>query len=141
VSQLAAVEAAVGADGVRVVRGGDFDRWDLEARLGLVGGARLLMAVEEHGAGRQLFRFRAWARPSGFGGGLAVAFGLLAAGAALDGVLGVAAILTGVAVFLAGWMFLDCGFALAALERGVRQSAVLPSAAAATDSLAEQGAA
>jgi glycosyltransferase involved in cell wall biosynthesis len=42
-----------------VVRvGGDFDRWDFEARFGVLGAVRVLMATEEHGAGRQLLRFR-----------------------------------------------------------------------------------
>jgi hypothetical protein len=43
-----------------VYRGGDFDRWDLEARVGALGSARLRMAVEEHGHGKQLLRFRLW---------------------------------------------------------------------------------
>jgi len=41
-------------------RGGDFDGWDLEVRGGIFGGTRLLMAIEEHGAGKQLARFRVW---------------------------------------------------------------------------------
>src|SRR5262249_17374393 len=61
---LEAVEAALQAHGARVVRGGDFDRWDFEVRGGLLGGARTRMTVEEHGAGRQLIRFRSWPRAS-----------------------------------------------------------------------------
>src|SRR5205085_2187299 len=41
-----------------VLRGGDFDNWDLRLRGGVLGSVRLTMAVEEHGAGRQLLRFR-----------------------------------------------------------------------------------
>lgn len=40
------------------LRGGDFDAWDLEIRGGLLGGARLQLAVEEHGGGRQQVRVR-----------------------------------------------------------------------------------
>jgi hypothetical protein len=47
-----------------VMRGGDFDHWDLELRGGLLGCARVLMAVEEHGGGNQLVRFRAWPKCS-----------------------------------------------------------------------------
>jgi hypothetical protein len=47
-------------EGAVVVSGGDYDRWDLFARGGMLGGARVRMAVEEHGAGKQLFRFRLW---------------------------------------------------------------------------------
>ena len=45
-----------------VRKGGAFDDWDLELRGGLLGGARVLAAVEEHGAGRQMLRFRCWQR-------------------------------------------------------------------------------
>ena len=43
---------------VAVIRGGEFDRWDLKAWAGLLGGARLLSTVEEHGEGKQLLRIR-----------------------------------------------------------------------------------
>jgi GT2 family glycosyltransferase len=55
---LASVETALFERGVPVVRGGDFDRHDLRVRGGLFTGAHVQMAVEEHGAGRQLLRFR-----------------------------------------------------------------------------------
>ena len=45
-----------------VKRGGDFDRWDLEVRGGLFGYIRAVGMIEEHGAGKQLFRLRAWPR-------------------------------------------------------------------------------
>ena len=41
-------------------RGGDFDRWDLEVRGGLLGYIRALGVIEEHGSGKQLFRLKAW---------------------------------------------------------------------------------
>ncbi len=67
----------------RVVRrGGDYDRWDLELRGGLLGAARVLMAVEEHGGGKQFVRFRAWPKCSGAGYVLPLFFAALAAGAA-----------------------------------------------------------
>ncbi|MCA8956094.1 MAG: glycosyltransferase [Planctomycetes bacterium] len=49
---------------VLVRRGGDQDRWDLQAACGLFGGARLIVAVEEHGSGRQMVCLRAWPRLS-----------------------------------------------------------------------------
>jgi GT2 family glycosyltransferase len=46
----------------KVVReGGDFDDWDIELSGGL-GDARLIMAIEEHGAGKEMLRFRFWCR-------------------------------------------------------------------------------
>src|SRR6266550_4533001 len=47
--RLRYLEAALQKAAVHVRRGGDYDQWDLEARDGLFGSARLLMAIEEHG--------------------------------------------------------------------------------------------
>ena len=65
-----------------VVRGGPFNRWDLDARVGAFGGARLRLAVEEHGQGRQLLRFRVWPRPSRGSVLLVLLLGLIACAAA-----------------------------------------------------------
>jgi GT2 family glycosyltransferase len=61
-SWLAAVEAALLDQNAIVVRGGEFDRWDLELRGGLLADVRVHATVEEHGAGKQLVRLRAWPR-------------------------------------------------------------------------------
>src|SRR5439155_326297 len=60
--RLAALESWLREQGQTVVRGGDWDRWDLELRQGCLAAARLLAGTEEHGRGRQLTRFRVWAR-------------------------------------------------------------------------------
>jgi hypothetical protein len=60
--RLHRLEAAMQARGITVLRGGPFERWDLHLKVGWLGGARLRMAVEEHGEGRQLLRFRVWPR-------------------------------------------------------------------------------
>jgi GT2 family glycosyltransferase len=39
-------------------KGSDYDAWDIEVRGGLIGLARLQLAVEEHGGGKQMLRFR-----------------------------------------------------------------------------------
>jgi hypothetical protein len=44
-------------DGAVIVSGGDYDRYDIAVRGGLFAGARVLMTVEEHGSGKQMFRF------------------------------------------------------------------------------------
>jgi hypothetical protein len=90
---LEALEGRLWKMGASPIRGGDFDRWDLELRAGRLGAARLWMAVEEHGGGRQLARFRA--RPK-YSGEALVAISLLlalAAGAALSHASGDAAVL------------------------------------------------
>jgi hypothetical protein len=83
--RLHALETALKETGVAVTRGGDYDRWDLEARVGAAGAARTRMVVEEHGHGRQLLRFRVWGRASMTPVGLAVALAGLAVGALHDG--------------------------------------------------------
>jgi hypothetical protein len=46
------------ARGADYLTGQEFDGWDLRIRGGIFGRASLLMVVEEHGAGKQLVRFR-----------------------------------------------------------------------------------
>src|SRR5262249_24421754 len=57
-------------------RGGSYDRWDVQVRTGVFGWVRVRLAVEEHGAGRQLVRYRFWPRLSSAG---CVTVGLLTA--------------------------------------------------------------
>jgi hypothetical protein len=90
---LRRLEAELQATSARVRSGGDFDRWDLEVRRGLSGGARVLMAIEEHGAGRQLVRFRVWPTVAPMAPMFAAAVTALAWGATRDGVWPVYALL------------------------------------------------
>ena len=99
--RLQQIESDLRAQGACVARGGDFDRWDLEVRPNLLGAARLRMAVEEHGMGRQLVRFRVWPKPLALLLLLVALFCGLAAGAALDGAWAGAVILAVTAVILA----------------------------------------
>ena len=46
--------------GMIVRRGKSSDRWDLELQEGLSTPARLIMVIEEHGAGKQMLKFRIW---------------------------------------------------------------------------------
>jgi glycosyltransferase involved in cell wall biosynthesis len=48
----------------RVKRGGDFDSYDFQTRNGVFAVNRSLLTIEEHGAGKQLIRMKAWTRPS-----------------------------------------------------------------------------
>ena len=76
--RLRMIEEDLARDGAVIRRGGDFDRWDLEVRGGLLGCARMLMAIEEHGGGKQLARFRTWPKFSGLAVALDVVFAALA---------------------------------------------------------------
>ena len=119
--RLVSIENALRAAGVSVSRGGDYDEWDLEARNGTFGAVRLLMAAEEHGAGRQLIRLRAW--PMESTGLLAVLSVLLALslGAAFVREWLPCASFAAVGLVLFLRMFQDCAAATAALTRALKR--------------------
>ena len=50
------------AIGAQVSHGSDFDTWDVQVRVGPLAAARVRLAVEEHGEGRQMLLFRVWPR-------------------------------------------------------------------------------
>jgi GT2 family glycosyltransferase len=106
--RLEAIEGALRTAGACVFRGGDFNRWDLELRGGLLGAARLRMAVEEHGLGRQLVRFRIWPRPATAGLVLAALFSAMATGAAFDGARAAAVIFVLVSACVIANLVADC---------------------------------
>jgi GT2 family glycosyltransferase len=82
--RLASIEAALREGGIAVIRGGDFDHWDLQLRAGLFGLVCILMATEEHEGGRQLVRFHSWPRCSLRALAPTILFALLTAASALD---------------------------------------------------------
>ncbi len=106
--RLESIESGIRAAGACVFRGGEYDSWDLEVRGGMMGTARLRMAIEEHGLGRQLVRFRVWPRPSRAGLVLAACFAALGIGAALDGAPAAAAILGAVPLIVFARMVAEC---------------------------------
>jgi GT2 family glycosyltransferase len=55
---LSDVENELAKVGAIARSGGDYDEWDLRVRGGLLSGARLVMAVEDHERGKQNVRFR-----------------------------------------------------------------------------------
>jgi len=101
--------------GVYVRRGGDYDRWDLEVRAGLLGFARLLMAVEDHGAGNQFVRLRLWPKCSLLELLLPVLFASLSAAAALDNAWMASVILGLLSLLLTKYSLRGCGSAIAAV--------------------------
>jgi hypothetical protein len=114
--RLRALEAALRSNGVPVVRGSDYDRWDIEARGGVLGAVRIRMAVEEHGAGRQLERLRWWPRCAPLVLLFSLLFVVLAAGAAFDRAWPAAGLLGLVGTALAARSFHQCAVAMAAVR-------------------------
>lgn len=116
-----AFDAALRSHRAVVICGGDFDRWDLHVRGGLLGAARGLVAVEEHGGGKQLVRLsvQPWSPPLVIAliGGLSS----LAVVAFADAAWLAGAALTIVAALL-GWMAIrDCGRAAIAWLEATNQ--------------------
>lgn len=101
--------------------GGDYDRWDLEVDGGILAGARLLMAVEEHGHGHQNLRFWIWPhfrRRAYVVGGLSA---LVSGTALLAGATAIGAFLVGVLALIAGTALREAGVAQASLESALAE--------------------
>ncbi len=119
--RLRAVERALLSQSARPQRGGDYDHWDLEVCGGPLGAARLFMAVEYHGDGRQLMRIR-WSPRCSIGGlALTGLFLGLSLGAGRDQCWAVAGVLGGVALLLVAVMLRDCAAATGAFLAAVRK--------------------
>ena len=97
---------AVRNHGAVVRSGGDWDSWDLEISGGLTGAVRSRMAVEEHSAGCQLVRLRAWSKVSLQAALVVSLFGVLALGALRAQAWGAAAALL-VFTGLMAWLLLN----------------------------------
>jgi hypothetical protein len=95
------------------MRGGNFDRWDLEVRGGLFGTVRLRMVIEEHGGGRQMTRLRSWPKWSPVGFVPTLLFAVLSIVAAIDPAWFASVILGIVILWLVIRAFRDCAAATA----------------------------
>jgi GT2 family glycosyltransferase len=123
--RLKALRASMKAAGAVVLHGGHYDRWDLEARGGLFGSSRLLMAVEDTGSGTQLVRVRAWPRCSR---ALVVLLSVLASLAVLA-VLEASYLVTGtlcvLTTLLVNRTLRECGVTMRTIERALAACGLL----------------
>jgi GT2 family glycosyltransferase len=113
-------------DGAVVLSGGDYDNWDLEVRGGILGGARLLMAVEDTGSGTQLVRVRCW--PQCYAPGWVTLTTAISA-ALLTGLASSyrpAAVFGSVAAAVLWRIARECGTTTGTILRGMRTSGLLP---------------
>jgi glycosyltransferase involved in cell wall biosynthesis len=97
---------------VPVKRGGEFERWDLEVRCGLLAACRGLFTVEEHGAGKQLVRLCCQMRYSRPGIVLFSVFIALALFATFDNAFVAAAILGVFSLVIGAMIILDAARAM-----------------------------
>lgn len=116
--RLAELESTLRDAGARVLRGGGFDRQDLTVR-GVLASTGLRMAIEEHGAGRQLVRVRVLPDPSVPGMVSSLIAVTLAILAASDGALIAAIVLSATALLV-----VVAGLVEAAAATGHVQSAI-----------------
>ena len=115
--RLYKLEQAIGEEGLTVWRGNAYESWDLEVIGGLLGSARVLMAVEDHGSGSQYVRLATWPRFSKVALILSLGGILVAGAAALKGQLAVAGVLAAGSVLLLGRTVLEAGRSLATVLR------------------------
>ena len=119
--RLQALEVFLRVRGALVRRGGDYDRWDLEVRGGMLGAIRILMAVEDSGAGTQFVRFGSWPTCAPGAVVLSLLFTALAIGAAIDHAWTATTMLGTVAVLLALRTLQECASATTAVLRALKQ--------------------
>jgi len=116
---LTSVRETARRRGAIILDGNEHEQWDLEVRGGALANARLLMAIEEHGAGRQFIRFRLW--PKVAIGSIAVigSLAILAILAVLDDAWTVSALLAVFAALFAIRAIQEAGSALATMNRAL----------------------
>lgn len=123
---LGRLEEALRSERAVVQRGGPYERWDLEVKGGTLGAVRILMAVEEHGGGRQLVRFRSWPwTPPLWLATLAIPVSLSTA-AAIDGALVASALLGLGGLLLAFGVVRQCAAASGSVLLALQQEGSQP---------------
>jgi glycosyltransferase involved in cell wall biosynthesis len=116
---LEAVESSLRDIGAVTARSGEYDSWDLQARGGALGSARLQMLVEEHGAGTQLGRVRTWPVVSAGGFALIVFFCALAFIAGSQQAWAACAVLQAAGIVIAVRMALESAAAMTRFDRAL----------------------
>lgn len=120
-ARLRFIEAHQRLQGTVPLRGGQFDRWDLEVRGGIFGSARLALGAESHGSGRQLLRIRCWPRCSWIGGVLTAVLAALILQTASDGAWIECGALSVALVALASRIIYECAFSTGAFLSAVKE--------------------
>jgi glycosyltransferase involved in cell wall biosynthesis len=118
---LSSLTGFLAEEGVPVIVGSNFDAWDLQLVGGAFGRGTVNVAVEEHGAGKQLTRFRVKPIASRLGLTLMLSTMSLALLAAIDKAWLVSLILV-IASAVSAWRLrLECGFASTAFTRAIEK--------------------
>ncbi len=119
--RLESIEGFLHTHGACTIRGGDFDLWDLETKGGVLGSARMFMAVDHHGSGRQLLRIRCWPRCSPAGVLVAAALAGLSALAGSEHAWTACLLLGSTAILTLARTIQECAVATGAFLAAVRR--------------------
>ncbi len=120
--RVLAIESTLQGAGAIVARGADFDRWDLQIRGGILADARVILAVEDHGSGRQLIRLRSWPKPSVAALAVVGILALLFIAAMLNQNWGPAVLIGALILLLTAGIMRHCGAALVAIRDAIAKS-------------------
>ena len=113
------VRDAIGCGGARVSDGGPYDRWDLEIAGGALARARLLIAVEDHGAGTQYVRFGIWPKCSAAGLSVIAFLAAVAGAAAMSAAWTAAALFAGAVTVVIARVMDEAGRALTLFDNAI----------------------
>jgi hypothetical protein len=116
---LEEIEHNLLSTGAMTERGQPADRWDLRVRCSLFGAARIYATVEEHGSGRQMFRFRIDPQVSGLSIALSGVFALMSLWALVDRALIESVLMFALATLILGRIAFDSGFSIASARIAV----------------------
>ncbi len=113
--------STLGNEGLRVVYAGPYDGWDFDIAGGVLGGVRVLTAVEDHGGGAQYIRVRA--RPLWSFGALAslLIFLMLFVAAVVNGAWFGGAVLFILTAIVGMRAIQESAFTMAALQQSVSE--------------------
>jgi GT2 family glycosyltransferase len=125
---LKCVETNLQLQEVAVRRGSDFDGWDLETRGGIAGSVRLVLAIEEHGAGKQMLLFHLRPRITSAAVVALILLVALFAAAMIDHNAWLGAILAAAIVVVLVRMVSDCGAAASLAQSSVENLSRNPTA-------------
>jgi GT2 family glycosyltransferase len=109
---LSHLQSKLRSEGTVCVAGGGYDDWDLEIQGGMLAAVRTRIAVEEHGAGLQMLRFRIWPRCSPTGFFASVLIAMISGTAAYDRSWVAAALLFSISVVMGGRILYECAHAM-----------------------------
>jgi GT2 family glycosyltransferase len=115
--RVAELAAGLRRTGLAVRAGGVYDQWDAEVGGGMFGAARVLVAVEDHGAGAQYVRYRITPRSSRAATSVALALLGLAIAAAAERAWIAAALVGAISVASLSRSALECA-AVSSAARG-----------------------